>query len=314
MTLLWRMARGFQPGKVLSGVVALGLALSLLTMSAGTTPAYAEQRPPAMVADFDSDCLPASDWRVSAGLAEAVRAERIRCVDRADGGRALAVTVQPGDAYDPNPGATPTERAEFQLRRELIRFDATTWYSFRFRTGESWPAQRNRTVIHQIKQNIDLRYEKGRGGEEICDPANPLFKIEVDAGPDGPVFRAKTAGTPACGDSVGQMRICGDWRVTPNDWHRVHVAIRPASAGQESRLRLWLDGRACPAFTGVLGYPRYGTRREGRPVIDTQPRFGLYRDALPDIAQTILFDDIAFWTEDPGDHPVWQGLARQAGE
>jgi len=43
-------------------------------------------------------------------------------------------------------------------------------------------------------------------------------------------------------------------------------------------------------------------------VIDTQPRFGIYRDALPETAQTILFDDILFWNENPAGHPAWVGI------
>lgn len=61
----------------------------------------------------------------------------------------------------------------------------------------------------------------------------------------------------------------------------------------------------------MLGYPRYGTMKDGKPFIDTQPRFGIYRDALPGVSQTILFDDIAFWSQDPAGHPAWSGVASQ---
>lgn len=270
--------------------------------------AQAQAPVPVFQADLDAGCAAARDWRVSASLDPSARADRIRCVEAPDGGRALAITVKPGDAYERNPDSASTERAEIQLRQELIRFEATSWYSFRFRVGPSWLPRRNRTVIQQIKQNIDARYEKGRGGEEICDPANPLFKIELDSNGDTPVFRAKTAGTLGCGDSVGQSRFCGDWPVEAERWHRVNVMIRPSQNEGESRLRLWIDGRACPEQRGALGYPRYGVRKEGRPFIDAQPRFGIYRDALPDLAQTILYDEIAFWTQAPTGHPAWAGI------
>ena len=123
---------------------------------------------PAFRTSFATNCLSSKDWKISGQLDKAVRADRIRCVDgeRARQERpALAITVKPGDAYDPNPGSTPTERSEVQMTAELIRFDATSWYSFRFRAESPWAPRRNRTVIQQIKQNIDLRYEKGRGGE-----------------------------------------------------------------------------------------------------------------------------------------------------
>jgi hypothetical protein len=274
-------------------------------------PGLADTPAPVFQSNFAADCLGAKNWKISSQLDKSVRADRIRCVDGERAGQdrpALAITVKPGDAYDPNLGSTPTERSEVQMTAELIRFDATSWYSFRFRVEGPWLPQRNRTVIQQIKQNIDPRYEKGRGGEEICDPGNPLFKIEVDSDGEKPIFRAKTAGTEGCGDSVGQVRLCGDWPIEPDHWHRVNVMIRPSQQAGESRLRLWLDGRACPEFRGILGYPRYGMKKDGRPFIDTQPRFGIYRDALPDITQTILFDDIAFWMQDPAGDPAWDGI------
>lgn len=291
---------------------SLAAVLLLFGLALAPVAGLADGPAPAFQTSFATNCLSSKDWKISGQLDKAVRADRIRCVDGERAGQdgpALAITVKPGDAYDPNPGSTPTERSEVQMTAELIRFDATSWYSFRFRAESPWAPRRNRTVIQQIKQNIDLRYEKGRGGEEICDAANPLFKIEIDSDDGKPVFRAKTAGTESCGDSLGQAQLCGDWPVEPDRWHRVNVMIRPSQQAGESRLRLWLDGRACPEFRGVLGYPRYGTMKDGKPFIDTQPRFGIYRDALPDVSQTILFDDIAFWTQDPAGHPGWDGIA-----
>ncbi len=273
--------------------------------------AWAEGPAPIFKSDFGTACISGKDWRISDLLAEDIRANRIRCISSPDepGKQALAVTVKPGDAYDPNPGSEPTERAEVQIKRELVRFNTTTWYSFRFRVESPWLPKRNRTVIQQIKQNIDPRYQKGKGGEEICDPGNPLFKIEVDSDGKTPIFRAKTAGTETCGDSVGQARFCGDWPIEADRWHRVNVAIRPSQKAGDSYLQLWLDGRACPLYSGVLGYPRYGITRDGQPYIDTQPRFGIYRDALPGVSQTILFDDIAFWDQRPMGDAAWTGIA-----
>lgn len=263
---------------------------------------------PLFRSDFHRACVDGRDWRLSARLAGEASGDRLRCLDDTDG-RALSITVRPGDAYDPNPGGgRPTERVEVQLRRELVRFDRPIWYSFRFKPMAPWLDGPNRTVIHQIKQNIDPLYEKGRGGQEICDAANPLFKIEVDSDGKGLVLRAKVAGSQDCGDSRGQQTICGDWPIEAGRWHRVQVALRPSQQASQGRVRLWLDGKACATFTGLLGYPTYGVRRDGQPVIDTQPRFGIYRDALPDREQTILFDDIAFWGDQPKDEAGWTGL------
>jgi hypothetical protein len=55
-------------------------------------------------------------------------------------------------------------------------------------------------------------------------------------------------------------------------------------------------------------------RSIGAPVIDTRPRFSIYRDALPETA--ILFDGIPFRNENQAGYPTWAGidpaLARQA--
>src|SRR5262249_24974847 len=155
-----------------------------------------------------------------------VRSDRLRCGDTGatgEGQRALKVTIKPGDAYEADPASAGTERVEVQVLRELIRIDTTTWYSFLVRVHGPWLDSDNRTGIQQIKQNIDARYEVGRGGKEVCAPANPLFKIEVGSDGTTPLFRAKATGTAECGDDVGKKLICGDWPMTPDTWHRVHV-------------------------------------------------------------------------------------------
>src|SRR5262245_36685279 len=75
---------------------------------------HAQSPEPALRVDFDAECL-TKDCKISPRLDKAVHADRFRCVDTPDRGeaqRALSVTVKPGDAYDPNPGLKPTERAE----------------------------------------------------------------------------------------------------------------------------------------------------------------------------------------------------------
>ena len=59
-----------------------------------------------------------------------------------------------------------------------------------------------------------------------------------------------------------------------------------------------------------MGAAEDGARRDGRPVVNTQPRFGIYRDWRAE-TQTIYFDRIVFWNADPTGHPDW-GVARPA--
>jgi hypothetical protein len=243
--------------------------------------------------------LPA-DWRISA----AVWPSRLTCLP---GGEGLRIAVHPGDAAEQSPGDAPSERAEIQVRREMVRFDTPVWYSFRFRLAAPWQGIGNRTVIHQVKQNIAAGDELPRG---ICPAANPLLKVEAGATETGAAFVVKTRGTADCRDGASGITVCGPWKLEIGRWHTVHIALRASQQEGQSDLRLWLDGRACPHLTGRLGYADHGARdAQGRPVVDAQPRFGIYRDALADNIQALDFADIAFWHASPAGDPAWQGIA-----
>ena len=43
---------------------------------------------------------------------------------------------------------------------------------------------------------------------------------------------------------------------------------------------------------------------DGKPFINAQPRFGIYRDWRAE-TQTIYFDKIMFWNADPAGHKDW---------
>jgi hypothetical protein len=273
---------------------------------------------PSFSQDFARECAAReapdlSAWKISAALDPAVRPLRLTCAAGGDGSRALRIEVKPRDASDPgDPGDNPTERVEMQIRRGLVEFDKPVWYSFRFRLETPWPRVVNRTVIHQIKQNIAIGADRDRGGP--CPPANPFFKIEAGyrAETGGAAFVMKVRGTDNCRDGKAGIEKCGPWALTLGEWHRVHVALKPSQREGETDLRVWLDGRACAPFTGALGYLDHGVRdAAGRPVVDTQPRFGIYRDALAE-AQAIDFSDVAFWQKSPAGDPAWAGIPLSA--
>lgn len=250
-------------------------------------------------------------WRISGALKRESWAARLTCV--ADPGtaasRALRIALRPGDAYDPNPGEVPSERVEIQVRRELVKFDQPLWYSFRFRLGAPWHGTENRTVIHQVKQNIEAKDEIVNGGR--CPSANPFFKVEAGYRKEtgGPAFVVKTRGTDNCQDGKSGATVCGPWPLKPQTWHRVHIVLKPSLRDGGSDLRVWLDGTPCPAQTARLGYQDAGRRdKDGKPFVDAQPRFGIYRDALIDVNQTIDFADVAFWDAAPAGHPDWAGI------
>ena len=68
----------------------------------------------------------------------ALWADRVRCGVRDGDVAYLRIKTAPNDAYDPNPGNSPTERVEIQARRELVQFDHPVWYAFRFRLEAAW--------------------------------------------------------------------------------------------------------------------------------------------------------------------------------
>jgi len=179
-------------------------------------------------------------------------------------------------------------------------------YGFRFRLVSPWQGIDNRTVIHQIKQDIDPSQETPVG---TCASANPLFKIEARATAEGAAFVVKVRGAVDCHETEEARTICGPWSVVVGDWNQVRVALRPSLREGASDLRVWLNGRACDGYSGRLGYLNQGMRdAAGRPVIDAQPRFGIYRDALPGVVQSIDFADIVFWSSDPSGESGWANL------
>jgi len=290
-------------------ILAVGLLVS-------AHPAPAE--PPSFSQDFARECAAReapdlSAWKISAALDPAVRPLRLTCATGGDGGHALRIEVKPRDAYDAgDPGDNPTERVEMQVRRDLVKFDEPVWYSFRFRLEAPWPQTVNRTVIHQIKQNIAIGSDLDRGGP--CPAANPFFKIEAGyrAETGGAAFVMKVRGTDNCRDGKAGIEKCGPWPLATGEWHRVHVALKPSQREGATDLRVWLDGRACAPFTGALGYLDHGARdAAGKPVVDTQPRFGIYRDAIP-ATQAIDVSDIAFWQKNPAGDPAWAGIPLSA--
>lgn len=290
--------------------------LPAILLTAGLAAAAAlHAQPLAPVQVFDAVCALSTpdlaDWRISGGLAREAWASRIACPRAVDAPQALRIEIRPGDAYDPSPGDLPNERVEIQARRELVRFDQLAWYRFRFRLAAPWHAQTNRTVIHQVKQNIESKLEIVNGGH--CPSANPFFKIEAGWRDEvaAPAFVVKTRGTDNCRDGLSGVAVCGPWALRTGQWHQVHVRMRPSLREGDSDLQVWLDGRACPRMNGRLGYADGGRRdKEGRPLIDAQPRFGIYRDALPSTVQAIEFADLVFWHADPSSQLAWALLAQ----
>ena len=236
------------------------------------------------------------------GVSQAMLQEDRRYVCDSEGSRARALEAEPG-------GVVPSERAEIQVRSdratgagELVKFGEPAWYRFSFKIPGDWPQdvpaagrQLCRTVIHQIKQ------DSFKGGKS-CD-ASPFFKIEArPLGERVRFFAQVAAGTPcAQPPMVRRAKFCR--RDLPRErWTTVQVRLNPAHDAS-GRADIWLNGAFCGAYKGPMADPDYGARRDGKPFINAQPRFGIYRDWRAE-TQTIYFDKM-FWNTDPAGHPDW---------
>ena len=239
------------------------------------------------------------------GASEAMRAARSYVCDDT-GSRAAEMTARPG-------GIAPTERAEMQVRTdpasggagELVRFGEWVWYRFAFRIGADWPRDAPiggrrpcRTVIHQIKQDS---FKDGAS----CN-ASPFFKIEARPLGERVRFFAQIATGAACARPpvVRRTPICVVDAALRGRWATVHVRLFPAQdAG--GRADVWLDGVHCGSYRGPMGDAVDGARRNDVPVVNAQPRFGIYRDWRA-ATQTIYFDRIMVWNFDPTGHAEWR--------
>lgn len=288
-------------------LVALGAMLSGLTVFAGEIP------DPVFRESFQASCVVDNfEWKASSQLRRQPDwAERFRCPEPGsfEGTRHLTVSLRPGDGYDVSPGSNPTERAEIEVkRRDLVEFDHKVWYSFAFRLEGPWVTGANRTVIHQIKQNLTRIFNMEETPNAPCPAANPFFRVHAREVNGVLSFIADVAGTTGCPSDASRHVVCAPVPIETDRWHRVHVALRPSQRQAGGFVRVWLDGKECGAYHGLFGYPSYGVRRDGRPYVDTQPRFGVYRDAVPQ-PQQVSFDAIAFWADSPAGHPIWAGIA-----
>ena len=324
-----RKTRFAAVGVLCTAMVASGVART----SAPPEPAFVESfaYDPANPAEIEGK------WRISSQLAPELRAVRVGIAADPIGHTVGRITVQEGDALDgaaeamktakryvcdaegsragqmeAEPGGVaPSERVEIQIRSdrksgigEVVKFGETVWYRFAFKVSNDWPRDIPvegrtpcRTVIHQIKQDAFMNGDS-------CG-ASPFFKVEARPLGDRVRFFAQIAWGDACASppQVHRKQICVTDDVPRETWTTVNVRLLPAHDAS-GRVDIWLDGRACGSYSGPMGDPEHGARRNGVPFINAQPRFGIYRDWRSE-TQTIYFDRIMFWNQDPTSHPGW---------
>jgi len=237
------------------------------------------------------------------GASEAARAAK-SYVCEGEGSRAAQMEAEPG-------GIVPAERVEVQVKGDrpsgsgdIVKFGEPVWYRFSFKTGDDWPRDAPaagrlpcRTVIHQIKQ------DSFRNGES-CG-ASPFFKIEARPLRDTIRFYAQIAFGDACASppAVTRRLICETETLPRAAWAAVNVRLLSA-LDETGRADIWLNGKHCGSYRGPMGDALNGARRNGVPIANVQPRFGIYRDWRAE-TQTIYFSGIAFWSTDPTGSAEW---------
>lgn len=312
---------------------AVIFAAHLLCCLSLISPVQGQAVDPVFVEDFSAVQPPITDrWILTGGLDAAHAPLRIESVFDSELKRPVSrFTVQLGDAqsgvesqdlYVCGPDGSrlfelerdqktvaPSERVEVEIRHdrttgagELVRFGETVWYRFAFRIPADWPADKPtngrpacRTVIHQIKQDS---FKDGK----TCS-ASPFFKIEARPWGNKVKFFAQITYGAACAEppDVHRAQICAV-ELPKDKWTTVNVRLLPSH--DRGQADIWLDGKHCGHYEGPMADPSNGAMRDGKPFINAQPRFGIYRDRRPE-TQTIYFDRILFWNQEPGAQPDW---------
>jgi hypothetical protein len=321
----------------------LAACILLVALTPGASLAQRAPAPPdpVFVETFAYDpAVPApllDKWIISSGLDRSVRDLRVGIVADSIGRTVGRISVHEGDARDgaaeaallaqpyvcdsrgsraaeieAGPvGFPPTERAEIQIKSEratgagaLVKFGEPVWYRFSFKIAGDWPidvpaAGRTpcRTVIQQIKQDSSKDGQSCRAG--------PFLKIEARPLGERVLFFAQLASGAPCAvpPAVRRTKICVVDDLARETWATVNVRLFPAQDAS-GRADLWLNGRHCGSYRGPMGDRTHGERRNGVPVVNAQPRFGIYRDWRAE-TQTIYFDRIMFWNADPAGHADW---------
>lgn len=227
--------------------------------------------------DFESGAVARSQWAPSGP--QPGRAVVTEAVPAFHGRKSLQVTVQPGDNRMTGRQGNPTERFELTLQSPQVRLGEDVWYAFALRVPADFPTVATRTLIHQFKENVRPRPADLPPGVAHCEKASPMFALYLEA---GRTLKALVTSSVACDHT---RHLVAERVLTPDRWYEIMVRARPAHDGT-GRLELYLDGELIGRHEGVMGYVCHGMG-----YVDTQPRFGIYRDAHPAAGPASLYYD-----------------------
>jgi hypothetical protein len=116
-----------------------------------------------------------------------------------------------------------------------------------------------------------------------CEKASPTFALYLA---EGRRLVALVTASTACDHA---RHTLAERALVPDRWYEVTVHTRPAHDAS-GLIELFLDGELLGRYRGVMGYVCHGVGR-----VDTQPRFGVYRNAHAEAGTaTLYFDAIRF--------------------
>jgi len=234
-----------------------------------------------VVEDFEGGAIEASRWKLSGP--QRGRAIVTGEVPAFQGASSLKISVQPGDNRMIGRNGSTTERFELTLRSRQVNFEEETWYAFALRVPATFPRAATRTLIHQFKENVRPIPVGLPPGAKHCQKASPVFALYLRAGRE---LAALVTSSTDCDHTRHEL---GARPLLPDRWHEVVVHARP-SHSPSGLIEVWVDGDLLGRYRGFTGYVCHGVG-----YIDTQPRFGIYRDAHPAAGPAeIYYDAIRF--------------------
>lgn len=252
----------------------------LVSVSLAILAATAVAREPAME-DFEAGEISVARWRPSGP--QPGRAVVSREIPAFHGEHCLRITVEPGDNRMVGRHGNSTERFELTLRNPAVELGETVWYAFALYVPPGFPSAGTRTLVHQFKENVRPRPAGLSPGIAHCEKASPAFALYLR---EGRTLVALTTSSLACDHT---RHVLGSRVLTPGRWHEIVVHTRPAHDAS-GLAEVWVDGELLGRYRGIMGYACHGLGQ-----IDTQPRFGIYRDAAPGLGPaTLYYDAIRF--------------------
>jgi hypothetical protein len=189
------------------------------------------------------------------------------------GGAPPAILTENGNRYieftTSGASGSGNDRAELAYGT-MMRFGQAYTISYRFRIPKGAPVHRAGQMFYpvQIWQ---------------CSPLSPIAGMRLVQGTSHDVdfmVRSENSSTP----------VIARQRLTPGQWHRIELALRPARDASGS-LVVRVDGKQIGAYKGAYGADPRKCQSPGGSE-SWRMKFGIYKSNNPKIRYRVGFDDL----------------------